>query len=75
MGWDTSFGKSKAFGFLFEIGAMFQGSPNVGLTASGPIANDPGFQNDLNQEKQNIEDEVDSFTVYPLIAIGFCYRF
>ncbi len=75
LGWDTSFGKKNAFGFLFEIGAMFQGSPNVTLTASGPIASDPTFQDDLNQEKQNIEDDVDSFTIYPMIAIGFCYRF
>ena len=75
LGWDTSFGKKKAFGFLFEIGAMFQGSPNVDLTASGPIASDPTFQQNLNQEKQNIEDDIDSFTIYPMIAIGFCYRF
>lgn len=54
---------------------MFQGIPNVELTASGPIASIPTFQDDLNQEKQNIEDDVDSFTVYPMIAIGFCYRF
>ena len=75
LGWDTSFGKNKAFGFLFELGAIYQGSPKVDLSADGPIASDPTFQNELAKEENNLKSDLDDFKVYPVIAIGLSYRF
>lgn len=75
LGWDTSFGKNKSFGFLFELGAIYQGLPKVDLSADGPIASDPTFQNELATEEKNLQSDLDSFKVYPVIAIGLSYRF
>ncbi len=75
LGWDTSFGKNKGFGFLFELGAIYQGSPKVDLSVDGPIASDPTFQNDLATEENNLQSDLDEFKVYPVVAIGLSYRF
>jgi len=75
LGWDTSFGKNKAFGFLFELGVIYQGSPKVDLSADGPIASDQTFQNELAKEENNLQSDLDDFKVYPVIAIGLSYRF
>ncbi len=74
-GVDTSSGKEKGFGFLFELGAIYQGSPDVSLSASGPIASNSAFQADLTKEENNLQDELDNFKFYPVIAIGLNYRF
>ena len=75
LGWDTSFGKSKRFGFLFDIGVVYQGSPDITLSADGPISTDPTFQSDLAREEQDLQDDLDKFKYYPVIALGVSYRF
>ena len=75
LGWDTSFGKNKGFGFLFELGAIYQGSPKVDLSADGPISSNPTFQIELAKEESNLQSDFDEFKVYPVIAIGLSYRF
>jgi hypothetical protein len=75
IGWDTSFGKDNSVGFLFEIGTIYQGSPNVDLSADGLLAGDPTFLSELAQEEKDLEDDLEVFTVYPVIAIGLTYRF
>ncbi len=75
LGWDTSFGRKEGLGFLFEIGAIYQGSPRVDLSASGPIASDPDFINNLSKEEDNLQSALDNFTYYPVLAVGLSYRF
>jgi hypothetical protein len=75
LGWDTSFGKRNRFGFVFDLGAVYQGSPEVELSADGPIANNKTFQDDLAKEEENLQSALDEFKYYPVIAIGLNYRF
>lgn len=75
VGWDTSFGQDNRFGFICDIGVIYQGSPEANLTANGPLASDPTFQSELAKEEQNLQDEIDDFEFYPVIAAGFSYRF
>ena len=75
IGFDTSFGKERGWGFTFEIGILYQGSPEVDLSADGPIASNPTFQQDLAKEEERLEDELDGFEYYPVIAVGLLYRF
>ena len=75
LGWNTAFGKDGHWGFIFELGVMFQGSPTAKLSATGPLASDPGFQADLSKEENNLQDDLDNFEYYPVISIGFNYRF
>ena len=75
LGVDTSFGKEGGFGFVFEVGALFSGSPKVDFSATGPIAGDPTFQSELAAEEAELEDELDNFNIYPVLALGISYRF
>lgn len=77
LGWDTSFGKS-GLGFVFEIGAVYQGTPNVdfsviskGLTTAEKAL----LQQDLSREESNFEDDIKNYKVYPVVALGISYRF
>jgi uncharacterized protein YxeA len=75
IGWDKSFGEEKRYGLLFEVGAIYQGSPDVNLNASGPIATDANFLNEIAKEEDNLASELDSFKVYPVFAVSLRYKF
>ena len=54
-----------------DFGVAFVGEPDVSMTAQGPIASVPGFQQDLDQEVQNIEDEAAAYLKYwPVLSFG-----
>jgi hypothetical protein len=60
-----------AVGFSLDIGAFYQGSPDVLLTESsnlvGPI--------DLAIEQKKLEEELSDFKFYPVITVGIHIRF
>jgi len=73
VGWDSTFGKSRKFGFLLELGAIYQGTPKVDLSTS--IAASQALQNDLQAEEDNLKKDLDEFEYYPVLAVGFNYRY
>ncbi|MBI5409699.1 MAG: hypothetical protein HZA14_10075 [Nitrospirae bacterium] len=75
LGWDTSFGKKERFGFLVELGVIYQGSPKVGLSADGPISDTQIFQNELSKEEDNMQEDIKGYKYYPVIGVGVSYRF
>jgi hypothetical protein len=75
IGWDTTFGKDNCFGLVFELGVLYQGSPDVNLVSSGPIASDPTFQAELAKETAALQDDLDEYKFYPVVAVGLSYRF
>ena len=67
---------SSGLGFMFEVGVLMQGKPNVDLKSSGGIlSNDAGFLAELEQEEANAEDDIEGFTMYPVVSAGVNYRF
>jgi len=74
-GWATDNGGDGGLGMSLDLGVAYQGSPDVVLAASGPISADPGFQADLYQEQQALADDLDEYKYYPVVAVGFNYRF
>ncbi|MBI2440687.1 MAG: hypothetical protein HYV35_04870 [Lentisphaerae bacterium] len=65
----------KTWGFVFDIGIIWQGSPEVELSANGGMADNPIFQTALAQEESDIQDDADVFRIYPVIAFGISYQF
>jgi hypothetical protein len=61
--------------FQFDLGILFQGTPDVTLGASGPAAGNPAFQSDLKKEEEDIQDEADVFKIYPVLSFGIAYYF
>src|SRR5262249_44832367 len=70
----------------FEIGAAYQQAPRVALNLAGGVCDstglncvdagsDPTFQSNVQSEQIKINNDVAPFKFYPLISIGFGYRF
>ena len=70
-------GRGNKFSFFLELGAMFQGSGDISLDASGSLANDPEFLEALDEEIDDIDDETtfSDLPVYPILQLGFSYQF
>ena len=67
---------SSGLGFTLDIGVLMQGSPNVDLTSTGGSeSNNPAFQAELALEESNAEDDIDGFTMYPVVSAGINFRF
>jgi hypothetical protein len=75
IGFGNIFNGEGHFKFVFDAGMVFEGNPNVSLTADGALASDPGFRADLKKEEDDIQDYADSLAVYPVISFGVVYRF
>jgi len=73
IGWGQPVGK--LVNLSLDLGVMFQGTPDVALTASGPIAANAAFLNDLARERQSLEEDLDNFQFYPVIALGVTISF
>lgn len=74
-GWDTSFGKDSGWGFVFDAGALYQGSAKATLSADGPISTDATFKQNLAAEERELQNDLDDLKFYPLVALGVSYRF
>ena len=73
IGYDFSlFGK---VGMNLDLGILWQGEPEVSLTADGLLANDPGFLSELEAERRQLEDEVSDYKAWPVATLGFVFNF
>lgn len=62
-------------GLNLDIGVLWQGEPDVTLTADGLLANDPTFLSLLEAERQELADEMDDLKAYPVISLGVNFNF
>lgn len=72
LGWGNV--PAEGFGFTFEVGAVQQGAPDVTLTKSGDNMNQIS-QQDLAQEEQNMQNDLNAYELYPVVALGVSYGF
>jgi len=64
----------RSVGFALDLGVGFGSVPTVELGATGPIANDPTFINDLNAREQEFQADIpDVLKYYPVIAISLSF--
>ena len=63
-------------GLNLDFGVLWQGDPEVTLEISGDI-NDlpPEFEDALEAERQALEDDMSDFKAWPVISLGFVYKF
>jgi len=78
--------KSKHFSVPVEFGIAFHGSPKTTLAVSGSVCDSPGgncrnaasdpiVQSNVISEQNKINDDISFFKVYPIISVGFGYKF
>lgn len=70
IGWGNAFGKSRRWGFMTDLGVAFTNSPKVALSVTGAVAG-----NDLAAEEDDIQDDLDKFTIYPVFSASLYFRF
>ncbi len=71
VGWTWHLGRS-GFSLMTNLGVMFTENYDAHLTATGPLASDPTFLEDLRREEKDINDNNELF---PVVKVGFAYRF
>jgi len=63
--------------FSFDLGVLYQGEPNVGLTAvcgvPGPTCTQ--LQSDVAAEEASLQDDLKDYKFYPVVSFGIGYRF
>lgn len=65
----------KSWGFVFDIGVMWQGIPGVSLSSNGTMGQNPLFKADLAKEEKEIQDKAEAFRFYPVLSFGISYQF
>jgi hypothetical protein len=77
---------SKHFRVPFELGVAFQGTPKATLNLAGNVCDSPGancrsvstdsfVQAHIQSEQTKINNSMSLFKAYPIISIGFGYKF
>ncbi|MDZ7643488.1 MAG: hypothetical protein U5K76_04185 [Woeseiaceae bacterium] len=62
-------------GLNLDLGVLWQGEPNVTLTADGTAADNPQFQDALEAERLELEQEAEDFKAWPVISLGLHFNF
>jgi hypothetical protein len=79
IGFDTTFGDDDRWGFVFDLGILFSGSPEAsfsyddsGLQTS---AERQTLRKEVEKEKKEIQDSLDDFEFWPVVSAGLVYQF
>ena len=75
LGVGLDFRIADTFGLHLDAGVLRQGSASVSLSATGPLAADANFQNELETERRELEAELDDYTLYPVLSLGISVNF
>lgn len=73
VGWGNAFGRNEGFYFGIDLGVLSQGDPQVDIVV---IDNTNTIsQEDVELERQDLEDELDGVDLWPVINLSFGFRF
>ncbi|MEW6331180.1 MAG: hypothetical protein AB1560_06955 [Pseudomonadota bacterium] len=72
LGWGNRPGSR--VGVAFDIGALYQGSPGLSLSATGALS-DPALAADLERERRSAEEDLSDFKWYPVVSLGVYFHF
>jgi hypothetical protein len=77
VGWGDVAGSKGHFSFVADVGLLFQGSPDVKLSANCAAtgANASACQQSVYYEEKRLQDEVDGYRYWPFLSVGVGYRF
>lgn len=80
IGWGNPVAKAKTWGFVSDIGVLFQGSPKVSSTVTCGAAivgtqTCTDLQNSVAAGAAKLETDMKNYKYYPVISIGLSYHF
>lgn len=62
-------------GLNLDLGVLWQGEPSVTLTSDGTLADDPFFQDRLEEERVELESEAEDYKAWPVLSLGLHFNF
>lgn len=80
LGWGNPF-RGGRVNLSFEIGAFYQGEPNVelALDTEAPLDSVPGLRDEVNaaleEEELALERELEDYTIVPVVSFSLTFRF
>jgi hypothetical protein len=85
-GWGNVVPRTKRFSIPFEVGTVFQGSPQTSLNLNGDVCNlngtncraissDKTVLANIQAQQTKLSNDVSAFKYYPVMSVGFAYRF
>lgn len=79
IGWGNPVARGKGWGFVADLGVLFQGSPKVTLNAACgagvPAATCATLQSDAQAEAAKAQSSLSNYKYYPVAAVGVSYQF
>jgi hypothetical protein len=81
IGWGNAVGSPGRVTFLFDLGVIYMGSPEVNLRATcGPAAPSgtaacAQLQNAVTQEERDLQDDANVYEWYPVASVGLAVKF
>jgi len=78
IGWDTTFGDDDSWGFVFDLGVVYSGSPELAISAAVNSTNQAiidQFEEDKNKEITQLQDDLNQFEFWPVLSAGIVFQF
>lgn len=70
LGWDTTFGDKDNWGFAFDLGLIYSGSPEAAISTDPTVS-----ATDIEKEKRELQDDLDTLKWWPVVSAGLVYQF
>lgn len=74
-GQDTTFGDKDHWGFCFDLGLVYSGSPEAAVSISGSDAAIATASGDVQKENNDLQESLDDFEWWPVLSAGLVYQF
>jgi len=76
LGWDWAWGNEKQFILSLDAGVLFTGTPDVSLSPNAALLTNSAIpQAQFDNEVQDVIDDVDDFEIFPVVKLGFTWKF
>ena len=75
LGWDTTFGDKDNWGFCFDLGLVYSGSPEASLIVDPTAGMTAALTADVKKEEADLQESLDDFEWWPVLSAGLVYQF
>ena len=74
-GQDTTFGDKDHWGFCFDLGLVYSGSPEAAVSIFGSDVAIATASGDVQKENNDLQESLDDFEWWPVMSAGLVYQF
>lgn len=79
IGWASAPKAGRGMTFSLDLGVLYQGEPNVALTANCGVGLPPAtctqLQSDVAAEQASLQEDLSDYKFHPVVSFGIGYRF